>query len=962
MSSSAAEHLHPNPLAGNLLLALAYIVLGYSVSMTGLHDQIVPLWLPAGLALAVVLRFGMGLLPGVWLGSWLINLLLTGGLSVPESADLLSAMVIASGATLQAALGAFLIRRLGVDPLTPAVEHWMLTYLLAAGVLTCTLGATFGTLAVTFVNHAGGSLGGLLDWLTWWLGDSLGTVAGTPLFLALLPGGRPDRHARHGLLCLRLSATLLALLVINQLYLSHLGSLLERSFHQDVQLIEARIQSSIQQSSRDLIRIGQQIAGVDELAPEQFREIVSVPLEQNPAVRAYSWDPLVSRADRAEFERRTRARLNDPEYVIRGESPPGEEALIPVQYVEPLAENRAALGFNLYSLENRRQWVLQAQSQGQAVATGMLRLMQAPDEPGLLILQPVYRQLGTRLLQGRRELIGFIVGVITASRFFDVALQESGIEHVGLRASDHNGDVFYDTVVEPSVDDRLRKSFPVLMAQQEWQIEAVAGPNYLSSHPISQALYLQGLLVGIGVLAALLILSAYNRERLLIARVEQQTRELAWQARHDALTELPNRNRMQELLREWLAPPASPFALLFIDLDRFKLINDSLGHQVGDQLLQILAHHLREAIPDNCQLFRMGGDEFILLLPGDARRATAEAQRVLLVISQPCPVGKHNLQLTASVGISLFPLHGQDADTLIKHADTAMYRAKARGKDRYELYSEQLTSDAMQSFSVEQDLRQALQEEQLVLFYQPQYRLDDGRLCGLEALVRWQHPRRGLLGPGQFIPLAEETQLIVPLGWQVIEQACRQLSAWLDAGLEVPLVAINISPQQLLQADFIPRLNAQVDGYGIERRRIEIEITESMIQQDPDFVLHQLHRLRLSGYHLALDDFGTGFSSLDRLKHLPLNRLKIDQSFTRDIGQNPKDEAVILTVIALGRSLGIEVLAEGVETRQQHDFLRQHRCDSMQGFLLGKPVPAAQLNLSGPGKKQAAEPGSYAPG
>lgn len=942
-----------SPVIGNLALALVYTLLGYGMSVTGLHEQIIPLWLPAGLALAAVLRYGMGLLPGVWLGSGLINLILAFGWEGPRSEDLLAALVIASGATLQAGLAAHLIRRFGLDPLAPATEHWMFRFLLFAGLLTCTLNATLGTLAVNCINHPGGSLGVFLDWLTWWMGDSFGTVVGTPLFLAFFPAAQANRHSQRWLLCLRLTGTLVALLVINQYYLSHLSRLLERGFRQDVQLIDARIQATVQQSLRDLSRIAQQISSHPDLTPDAFREIVSDRLQNNPALLAYSWDPLVPGPERERFEQVTRRLLADPTYVIRGESPADEKVLIPVQYVEPLEQNRAALGVNLYSMEDRRRWVLLAQARGQAVATGVLNLIQAPDEPGLLILQPVYRQLGTELLEGRRRLTGFIVGVFTVSRFFDAALQESGIRHVGLKVAEQNGDYFYDTVGGAPTGERLKQAFPVLLAQQEWQVEAVAGPDYLSSHPISQALYLQGLLVGIGILASLLVLATYNRERLLMARVEQQTRELAWQARHDELTELPNRTRMQELLKEWMAPPASPFALLFIDLDRFKLINDSLGHQVGDRLLQALARHLRNEIPADCQLFRMGGDEFILLLPGDAQRATAEAQRMLQVIGRPFPVAEHNLQLTASVGISLYPLHGTDAGSLIKHADTAMYRAKARGKNRYELYSEQLTSDAMQSFSVEQDLRQALQEEHLVLHYQPQYRLDDGRLCGLEALVRWQHPERGLLGPGQFIPLAEETQLIIPLGWQVIEQACRQLSDWLDDGLEVPLVAINISPQQLLQADFIPRLNALVDGYGIERRRIELEITESMIQQDPDFVMQQLHRLRLCGYHLALDDFGTGFSSLDRLKHLPLNRLKIDQSFTRDIGRNPKDEAVILTVIALGRSLGIEVLAEGVETRQQHDFLRAHHCDSMQGFLLGRPVPAKQLDLSGLSNREA---------
>jgi EAL domain-containing protein (putative c-di-GMP-specific phosphodiesterase class I) len=254
-----------------------------------------------------------------------------------------------------------------------------------------------------------------------------------------------------------------------------------------------------------------------------------------------------------------------------------------------------------------------------------------------------------------------------------------------------------------------------------------------------------------------------------------------------------------------------------------------------------------------------------------------------------------------------------------------------------------LIADAINHFSLEQDLRLALQRHELVMHYQPQYRLGDRALCGLEALVRWQHPEQGLLGPDCFIPLAEETQLIVPLGWQVIEQVCRQLADWRREGISVPLVAVNISPQQLLQADFIRRLNRILAEHELDRRLLELEITESMIMQDPDFVIQQLQRLRLSGYHLALDDFGTGYSSLDRIKYLPLNRIKIDKSFTRDIGRNPKDEAVVISTIALGHSLGIEVLAEGVETAQQSAFLLQQGCDCVQGYLYARPQPAEQL-------------------
>ncbi|MDY6891479.1 MAG: EAL domain-containing protein [Pseudomonadota bacterium] len=929
----------------NLLLAGGYALLGFGCATTGLHEQIIPLWLPAGLALAAVLRFGRGMLPGVWLGSFLVDLILPGNGGSPQPEALLAALVIASGATVQTGLGAYLIRRLGVDPLAPASERWMLGFLLSAGVLTCTLNASLGTLALTYISQSQGSLGLPLDWFRWWLGDSFGAVFGTPLFLSLLPADRPGSVERRWLLPLQLLVTLVVLLVINQHYLSHLSRLLERGFRQDVQLVDAHIQAIIQQNLRDLTELERQIAAHPELSAAHFRQLVAAHVQGNPAVRAYSWDPLVPRAQKEAFEQRTRRLLGDPAYTIRGDSPPIEEALIPVQFVEPLEQNRAALGVNLYSLEDRRRWVHEAQARGQAVATGILQLTQAPDEPGLLILQPVYRQLGGGLLHSRRELLGFVVGVFTVARFFDAALAQSGIGHLQLSVSEPSADPFYSTITVATDQVRLRQSFPVRLGQQVWRVEAVAGPDYLASHPFSQVLYFQVLLLGGGTLAALLILSMYNRERSLVARVRQQTLDLAWQARHDDLTELPNRTRMQELLVQWLNTPGSTFALLFIDLDRFKLINDSLGHQVGDHLLQALAHQMRLETPAECELFRMGGDEFILLVPGTAERASREAERILRVVSRTYRVDEYTLQLTASIGISLHPAHGRDADSLIKHADTAMYRAKSRGKDRYEFYCAQLTSDAMRSFSLEQDLRRALQEHQLVLHYQPQYRLDDQCLCGLEALVRWQHPQRGLLGPDKFIPLAEETQLIVPLGWQVIEQACQQVARWLEQGLEVPLVAVNISPHQLLQADFITRLNEMVDGVGLEREQLELEITESMIQQDPDFVIEQLRRLRRAGYHLALDDFGTGFSSLDRLKYLPLNRLKIDKSFTRDIGRNPKDEAVILTVIALGRSLGVEVLAEGVETEQQLEFLKHHHCDSMQGFLKSKPVAAKQISL-----------------
>ncbi len=931
-------------LGANLALALAYMLLGLLFLPTGLHEQIVPLWLPAGLGLAAVLRGGLRFLPGVGLGSLLVNLALPALHEPLALHHLWSALLIALGAMLQTALGRYLLQRYGADPTRPTREQWMLRYVLFSGLLVCLVNASIGTTAVTFLNQSGGSQGLLLDLATWWLGDCFGVILGTPLFLSLAGALKRDRRHRRWLLPLRLGGILIAVVSVNQYYLSNLSDLLRQSFAQDVQLVDARIQTIIQQNLRDLSRLAQELNKSPRLGQEEFRTLVTPLLANNPALRAYSWDPLVLAEQRDAFERWTREQLQWPDYRIYGESPAGEDVLIPVQYVEPLALNRAALGFNLYSLEDRRRWVSLAQTRGEAVATEVLYLTQAPDEPGLLILQPVYRLLGEDLIQSRRELQGFIVGVFTVARMFDAVLTGSRVQNIELQVNEIGQPPFYVNG-EPAgqTRERLSQTFEIQLAQQSWQVFAQAGPDYLAAHPVSQAQYLQVLLVGIGCLGALLVLSMHNRERLLEARVRQQTHDLSWQARHDDLTGLQNRKGLHETLSRRLQGARTAFALLFIDLDRFKRVNDSLGHQVGDALLQTLAAAMSRQMPAQLELFRMGGDEFILLVPGGQAQAEREAQRVLDVLDHSFPVAGHQLQLSASIGISLFPSHGETANHLIKYADTAMYRAKARGKNRYELYSSELTADAINHFSLEQDLRLALQRHELVMHYQPQYRLGDRALCGLEALVRWQHPEQGLLGPDCFIPLAEETQLIVPLGWQVIEQVCRQLADWRREGISVPLVAVNISPQQLLQADFIRRLNRILAEHELDRRLLELEITESMIMQDPDFVIQQLQRLRLSGYHLALDDFGTGYSSLDRIKYLPLNRIKIDKSFTRDIGRNPKDEAVVISTIALGHSLGIEVLAEGVETAQQSAFLQQQGCDCVQGYLYARPQPAEQL-------------------
>ncbi|WP_417579060.1 EAL domain-containing protein [Nitrincola sp.] len=931
-----------------IVLALVYASAGVLVAGSGLHDQIVPLWIPSGIGLAMVIRFGLSFLPGVFLGNLLFNIWLPLGWQEffdPEA--ILVAIFIASGATLQTALAAYLIEKYHAHPLRPQSGRGLVKFIVFAGFLTCTLNATVGTFSVHTMANTQGSAGLFNDWLSWWMGDAFGAILVTPLLLALLEPKTHLNAKRRLRLSVQLALVILAVLVINKIFLSHLDQQLRRSFEQDVKVLDAQVQAVVQHNLADLTRLGKEFSGPLGADPDVFQAMVAEIQQYNPSVRAYSWDPIVASNELDAFEAATRQLLNEPEYRVYGESLHVGDPLIPVQMVEPLEANRAALGFNLLSIEDRRRWVIESQEQGRPVATQILNLTQAPDEPGMLILHPVYVLSDQQNpLMGNRLLTGFIVGVFTVDKMFSAALEMSGIEHINFKLfeSDTATPFFSTTTASQAPRPILTDHFQISIAQQTWDVYAEAGPDYLSMNPASNAQLMQTLLVLVGCMGAMLVLSMHDRERLLMDLVKKQTRTLAHQARHDVLTGLPNRYMLMERVNQRIHDVSEHnFSLLFIDLDRFKMINDSLGHQIGDQLLKGMANNLNRRLVNGCELFRTGGDEFILLVTGEASRAEQEAERFLNLCTIPLQIDGHKLQMTASIGISHFPEHGQDLDTLIKHADTAMYKAKAQGKNCYELYSSQLTTQAVQSFQLEQDLRIALNTRQLLLHYQPQFSLKTGDLCGLEVLVRWQHPEKGMMPPGEFIPLAEETNLIVPLGWQVIELACEQILVWQEQGKMVPPVAINISPKQLLEADFIEHINAILARFGIARSQIELEITESLIMQDPDYAIEQLNSLRHAGYRLAIDDFGIGYSSLNRLKQLPLDRLKIDYSFTRDIGTNPKDEAIIITVIALGKSLNIEVLAEGVETEAQLAFLKAQGCDSVQGYLLGRPVPEQEL-------------------
>ena len=436
-----------------------------------------------------------------------------------------------------------------------------------------------------------------------------------------------------------------------------------------------------------------------------------------------------------------------------------------------------------------------------------------------------------------------------------------------------------------------------------------------------------------------------------ISGIKKSQAQLAYLAHHDPLTELPNRllfnDRLDHALRR-AERSKSQLAVLFVDLDRFKHINDSLGHPAGDRLLQEVARRLTGAVREEDTVARMGGDEFTLLFE-DLRRAEDAgtlARKLLGALAGSYALDGKEIYVSGSIGISLYPRDGRAADELISHADAAMYQAKGQGRNGYHFYTPELTAAALQRVHLEADLRRGLGRGELTVHYQPQIDLASGRLIGAEALVRWPHPQQGFVPPDRFISLAEDTGLIIELGEFVLRTACAQAREWLRDGMPIEQVAVNVSAQQVQRSDFVATVRRALDATGLHPRHLELEVTESFIMDQAEAGIRMLHELREMGVGLAIDDFGTGYSSLGYLKRLPVHLLKIDRSFVADVGGEGEGLAIAKAVIALGHSLGLRVIAEGVETEHQAGLLRAEGCHYGQGYLFGRPVDAADFARS----------------
>ena len=435
--------------------------------------------------------------------------------------------------------------------------------------------------------------------------------------------------------------------------------------------------------------------------------------------------------------------------------------------------------------------------------------------------------------------------------------------------------------------------------------------------------------------------------------IERQHTEkrIRYMGDHDALTGLPNRTLLEDRLKQAILYAQRYNRLVtvvFLDLDKFKLVNDSLGHSAGDELLKTVAQRMLECVRRTDTVVRLGGDEFVIILfdqPTNVDGITPVLHKIQEAILQPIQLSGHTLHVTCSMGLATYPADGDDTDTLLSNADAAMYRAKELGRNSYQFYTSEMKSKVQGKLAMQDGLRNALNHNEFLLLYQPQVDLQSGQIIGVEALIRWQHPSLGIVSPIQFIPQAEETGLIVSIGDWVIHTACRQNKAWQDAGHPPITMSVNISARQFIERDLIDRVRHALQETGLDPMYLELELTESLIMQDLQQAISTMKELQAMGISLSIDDFGTGYSSLAALKSFPIARLKIDQSFVRDLPDNENDKAIATAVISLGHKLNLKVIAEGVETQEQQTFLRENGCDEIQGYFFSRAVSFDEISL-----------------
>jgi len=975
-----------------LLLAAAYFLTAYtSTYLSGMPAHVSFVWLPAGLSLVALLVGGLRLAPGILVGAFAAQ--------YSEGGGAWMCAVFALGSTLSAVAGTWLLlRRLGFSR---QLDHPrdVLSVILVGAFLSPVIAAAFGATATYYWGHQGSNEWATL-WALWWAGDALGVLLLAPLVLCLVSRReiplvrRPTSltlvalqlvvggyvfalHSSPGALAyVYLSLALLTAMQLPLTWVAVLSFLTFCAAAGGTLLGSGPFAAADPADSLVSLQVYGIVYSLATLLVSglaQRRESVATQLSESLArfqqLTAVSADRYRDVAENKRFLDALIAAIPTPVLVKDDQHRyVGVNASFCQFFRNPAEQILGKNDFDFFAPEDAAFY---QQTDDEALSGHAPLTYERPYTIGGDIRWMLVRKSGLTRPDGSRVVVLVLIDV-TERRAAEAALRESETRFRDFAAAageyvweaDLDGRFTYVSSRVQTIwgysDHELTGRTPAELMPpgeaervREWlrhNMRPDGSFNDLEHTIVDRHGETRWVLINaVGTFdTAGKRIGQRGTGRDITDRKTAEAR-ISYLATRDPLTELPNRTLFNDRLEQGIVAArrtGQSLALLFIDLDRFKNINDSLGHQVGDLLLKEVANRMEGCIRKGDTLSRLGGDEFVVTLEGlqQAEDAAQVAAKIIKALSRPCDIAGHTLNTTCSIGISIYPLDADDDRALMKNADTAMYHAKEKGRNNYQFFSPEMNVRAVERHTLETALRAALEREEFQLYYQPQVDMHSGKIVGMEALLRWHHPQRGVLSPGTFMAVAEESGLIEPIGQWVLRTACERAKAWQDNGYPAVKVAVNVSPRELIRPrEFARGISRVLSSTGLDPRYLELEMTEQLLVQNAEENIAVLRKLGQEGVRIAVDDFGTGYSSLSYLRQLPIDTIKIDRSFVRDVERDPEDRAIIEAIVAMAHSLGLQVTAEGVETRGQLDALARLGCDEYQGHLFSRALPAVEI-------------------
>jgi len=946
-----------------VLVVGAYLGAGWvSLTLQIPPDYALMVFFPAGVGLAAALVGGRSCLAGIAVASLLFQF----WMHARVGADWRhwGVLIPPLGATLMAWATARALRRwIGYpSPIDAPAQLLRAFFLIIPAGMTINASLSVPALLVQGVVPAHEAL---KSWLFWWMGDTLGAVLLTPLLLVAVGEPRPAWRARVRSVALPLAVALVLVTGLLKLLNDGHRAELMRRFEAAGQDVALRLQRRLEAQTEALESIGQLVREIPELDQARFAANAQLWLRRYPGTQNFGYSPRVSADERTQYECCT------PGWPILGRDQTGrtfsaEPAVdhFPITLVVPMETNRTVVGLDISVMPATRAAVQEALITRRPTVTDAIHLVQESGEQrGVVLYHGIWKEGSSSEAQGVVSAVfrmdDVVNTVIDTNRYpgLTLCLIDPGARDAQNRRLVGAPECEQRFVDRPP-DLVWYGDWPLNFGQKRWLLFLEAEPAFWGEGRDAQRLWVTATIgyLAVAMLGSFLMVVSGQRRRTE-QLVEQRTLELARShasliqlAHFDALTGLVNRNfwtEQAESVLETARRNGQEVGVIFLDLDRFKHVNDSLGHAQGDRLLQVVATRLQACLRSRDVLGRFGGDEFVALLPWVKGRdgAATVARKIARTLDEPIELDGVQVRVGASLGVTLYPHDGDTVDALLRHADTAMYAAKSSGRNQWRFFEPSMHAHVSRRLALESALREALDDPSdrgLSLVYQPQVDARNGRVIGLEALVRWQHPSLGPVSPAEFIGVAEDAGIVDRLGAWVLQHACRQLAAWrcgLDATLFAQVrLAVNVSAIEFARPSFLDRVRQSLATLGPDARWVELEITESLLVHAGGDVGERMQALTQLGVGLSLDDFGTGYSSLGYLKRLPISKLKIDRSFVVGVPEDADSAAIVRATLSMAHDLGLHVVAEGVETAQQRDFLRRHGCDAFQGWLYARAM------------------------